>query len=449
MLKKYVLLDIENPNTRGNSLCAIAAVLVENDIVVDKRYTLINPEDRFDAINSRITGIDAKQVQDAPTLKGYWGEIHDWLKEYIIVGHNVAYDLSVLSRALKRYDIEPDKFRYICTLELSRKYMNAESCKLENLVNALGYEYMDHVALDDALAAGVLFKYIKSKTTLADEEIHTYSFIEKNIDKISERLMANLHSLSGIIQGILYEDEISQAKITRLKKWVEDNLQYKRYTLFAKIIDTLNVILEDNEVDYYDKMKLRCLVTKYNSSKLFSETTLGIQILQGIIEGISCEDELSERKIVKLKGWLAEHDYLTGVYPYDKLVNTVQDVIEDGIIDKKEKQEMLDAFQEFADPMSAHNNMGNDFTLENKTFCLTGEFLTIPKAEFARMLKERGAIEKNVVSSKLDYLFVGGMGSNAWKFGKIGGDIARALELQEKGCKVQIVAESDMERALL
>lgn len=449
MLKRYVLLDIENPNTRGNSICAIAVVLVENDEIVDKKYTLINPEDRFDAINSRITGIDIEQVQDAPTLKEYWGEIRELLKDHIIVGHNVAYDLSVLSRSLMRYEIAPEKFRYICTLELSRKYLEAESHKLDNLVKSLDHEHIDYMALNDALASGVLFKHIKGQHSLAEEEIHTYSFIEKNIEKISERLMANLHSLSGIIQGILYKEEISKVEIQRLRKWVEDNLQYKRYTLFTKIIDTLNVILDDNAIDEYDKMKLRCLVTKYNSSKLYSETNLGIQILQGIIEGISCDNQLSERKIIKLKEWLTEHDYLTGVYPYDKLVNTIQDVIEDGSIDKMEMQKLLEAFKEFADPMSAHNNMGNDFSLENKTFCLTGEFISTPKAEFSRILKERGAIEKSVVSSKLDYLFVGGMGSNAWKFGKIGGNIARALELQEKGCKVQIIAEADMERALL
>lgn len=449
MLKKYVLLNIENPNTRGNSICAIAVVVVENDEVVDKKYTLINPEDRFDAVNSRITGIDNEQVLDAPTLKEYWGEIQELLKENIIVGHNVAYDLSVLSRALMRYEIQPETFRYICTLELSRKYLEVVSCKLDNLVYALDYEHVDYVALDDALASGVLFKHIKDRHSLAEEEVHTYSFIEKNIEKISERLMANLHILSGVIQGILYKEEISKEEIRCLRKWVEDNLLYKRYTLFAKIIDTLNVILEDNVIDEYDKMKLRCLVTKYNSSKLYSETNLGMQILQGIIEGISCDSELSERKILKLKEWLTEHDYLTGVYPYDKLVNTIQDVIKDEVIDKKEVQELLDVFKEFADPMSAHNNMGNDFSLKNKTFCLTGEFISTPKEEFTRILKERGAVEKGVVSSKLDYLFVGGMGSNAWKFGKIGGDIARALELKEKGCKVQIIAEADMERALL
>lgn len=449
MFEKYVLLDVENPNTRGNSICAIAVVLVENDIVIDKKYSLINPEDRFDAINSKITGIEASQVRTAPTLKEYWGEIQELLKDNVIIGHNVAYDLAVLSRSLQRYDIEVENYRYGCTLEMSRKYIKADSYKLEHLLKDMGYEYEAHVALDDALAVGKLFQYIKSNNTISNEEIHTYSFVEKTIEKIDERLIANLHSLSGIIQGILFGDEVNKAEMLRLRKWVEENMLYKQYTLFAKIIDTLTVILEDDTVDLYDQMKLKCLVTKYASSKLYSETTLGIQILQGIIDGIACDDTISESEIIKLKGWLAEHDYLTGVYPYDKLVKTVQEVIEDGIIDEQEKLTLLEAFKEIVDPMSAHSYMGNDFTLENKTFCLTGEFMSAPRTVISKKLKEKGAIEKGGVTSKLDYLFVGGMGSNSWKFGLVGGKIAKALELQEKGSKVQIVSEADMERVML
>jgi len=41
------------------------------------------------------------------------------------------------------------------------------------------------------------------------------------------------------------------------------------------------------------------------------------------------------------------------------------------------------------------------------------------------------------------------MGSDAWKFGNFGGKIARALELQEKGAKVLIVAEEELEGVVM
>lgn len=449
MFEKYVLLDIKNPNTRGNSICAIAVVLVENDTVIDKKYTLINPEDGFDENNFEITGIDASQVQNAPTLKEYWNEIRDLLRENIIIGHNITYALAVLSRSLQRYDIEVTDYRYSCTLELSRKYMKADSYKLESLMKMLGHEYHAHTGLDDALFCGEVFKYIKSENELSVDVIHTHSFVGSTTEKRNECLIAKLHNLAGIIEGILADGEVNKAEMARLKKWVEDNLLYKCYILFAKIIDTLTVILDGKIVDSYEKLKLRSLVTKYSSSSIYCETITGIQILQGLVDGITCDGTIREVEVIRLKRWLADHDYLTGVYPYDKLVKTVNNISDDGKFDCRGKQILLEIFKEINDPMSAHSHLQNVFPLENKTFCLTGEFVSTSRNVLTKKLKEKGAIEKKGVSAKLDYLFVGGVDSDAWKFSNFGVKIARALELQEKGAKVLIVAEEELEGVVM
>lgn len=70
-MKDYVVLDLENPNVRGNSICAIGVIVVKNSRIIDRKYTLINPEDRFDRNNVAITGIDAGMVLDSPTLPLY------------------------------------------------------------------------------------------------------------------------------------------------------------------------------------------------------------------------------------------------------------------------------------------------------------------------------------------------------------------------------------------
>ena len=86
----------------------------------------------------------------------------------------------------------------------------------------------------------------------------------------------------------------------------------------------------------------------------------------------------------------------------------------------------------------------NTLDLEDKTFCLTGDFKTGTKSEIEKMLSAKGAVKKNSVSGKLDFLFVGGLGSEAWKYGNIGGKIAKAQELQEKGKNIQIISEDDL-----
>ena len=51
----------------------------------------------------------------------------------VIVGHNVIYDLSVISKTLKKYNIDVPKFNYICTKRLSQKYVRKQMLSLPNM----------------------------------------------------------------------------------------------------------------------------------------------------------------------------------------------------------------------------------------------------------------------------------------------------------------------------
>ena len=256
--------------------------------------------------------------------------------------------------------------------------------------------------------------------------------------------MTNINNLAGIIEGITADQTINEKEVHRLEQWLDENQVNKSYMLFNKIINEISLILEDNVIDLYEQIKLKNIVQAIRSSKMYNETTLGLQLLEGIVEGISCDDIINEEEIINLQKWLKEHDYLKGVYPFDKIYCMVENVLADGKLSEEEKEELAIAFKELYSPVSSHAEEGAQIELGGKTFCLSGEFSCASKSEVSKKLVEKGAIEKSGVSSKLDYLFVGGSGSAAWKFGKIGGKIAKAMELQEKGCKIQIVGEDEM-----
>ena len=440
-MNTYIILDLENPNTRGNSICEVAITVIKDNKIIEEKYTLINPEDRFDAINSQITGIYPNQVLDAPTLKEYWIEIKDILENNVIVGHNIMYDLSVLSKSLSRYDIPVPKFRYCCTLALSRKYMQSDSYHLENLCNDLGFTYKSHIASEDVHAAHYLFEYIKTHYAVTEHDICEYQKSEKLLEHVDERLVTNINNLVGIIEGITADQTINEKEVRRLQQWLDDNQINKSYMLFNKIINEISLILEDNVIDLYEQIKLKNIVQAIRSSKLYNETTLGLQLLEGIVEGISCDDIINEGEIINLQKWLKEHDYLKGVYPFDKIYCMIENVLADGKLSEEEKEELAIAFRELYSPVSLHAKGNTKIELAGKTYCLSGDFSCASKSEVNKKLVEIGAIEKSGVSSKLDYLFVGGSGSAAWKFGKIGGKIAKAMELQEKGSKVKIIEE--------
>lgn len=440
-MKNYVIMDLENPNARGNSICSIAIVVVKDNVIIDKKYSLINPEDRFDVKNSEITGITSNMVLQSPTLKEYWYEIKELLENNIIVGHNVLYDLSVLAKSLSRYNIEVPLFNYCCTLELSRKFLNLDSYKLTSISQFLNVNYNPHNALEDAVTTYYLFRYLSEHYNIDNLQAKQYEYEFTVKDNIDSKLSSNINSLYGIIKGINYDGIINQYEISLLNKWLDENVIYKQYSLFNKILTELRSILEDGIITEYEKIELLGLVNSIQSSSMYNETTLNLQILQGILEGIACDKKIVIEEIENLKIWLIKNDYLSGVYPYDKVLLIVNKVLEDGILTENEKEELALSFNEILNPVCSDNK---SIELNGKTFCLTGDFKNGTKSEIKQKLEKFGAIEKSGVSTKLNYLFVGGLGSDAWKYGNIGGKIAKAQELQEKGSLIQIIREEDL-----
>lgn len=82
--------------------------------------------------------------------------------------------------------------------------------------------------------------------------------------------------------------------------------------------------------------------------------------------------------------------------------------------------------------------------LSGKSVCLTGAFTTGSRSSVQKQIENLGAVVVKGVSSKTDYLIVGGSGSADWKFGNYGGKVQKALEYQEKGKNIKIVSEEDI-----
>lgn len=436
----YVVLDIENPNARGNSICALGLLIVKNGIIADKKYTLLNPEDRFDRTNSQITGLTESMVLNSPILKDFWPEISHILSSETIVGHNIKYDLSVLSKALYRYNIKVPAFKYICTLELSQNFISTQSYSLTNLMSQMGISYNAHNALEDAYAAYYLFKNLTNTFGVKNVLSNTYKYEYRLNNNLDSKLSSNINDLHGIIAGITYDGTVDNAEVQLLQKWFDNNVQYKEYALFHNILSELAIILEDGIVTSYEMNRLTTLVDSINHSKIYNDSTLRIQVLEGILKGISCNEQIADIEVVNLKSWLEYNDYLKGVYPYDKIVNAIEKILSDGIVTEEEIAYLSCEINEILNPIADCT----DLELNGKTFCLTGDFKSGTKAEIEKRISEKGGIKKTGVSGNLNYLFVGGLGSDAWKYGNIGGKIAKAQELQEKGKDIKIISEDDL-----
>lgn len=184
---------------------------------------------------------------------------------------------------------------------------------------------------------------------------------------------------------------------------------------------------------------------KSSTGLYFSQMTNGTRLLvrlTGIVEGIICDEAVNEKKITYLKNWLSQNTMLEGNYQYDFAVKTVNNALEMNEIDEAP---IIAALRSIVDPVGNQTD-SNDCIIDfsGKAVCLTGEFESGSRTEISNRLEQMGAVVNSAVLKSLDYLIVGGNGSHAWASGNYGTKVKKALELQRKGSKVQIVREADV-----
>ncbi len=120
----FVAIDFETANEKRNSPCSIGIVVVKDGKIVEKVHYLIKPKEmRFMPINIGIHGIRPHMVKDELEFDKIWEKIKGYFNNNLVIAHNASFDMSVLRSTLKLYNIKMPSFEYICTMKLSKKFL--------------------------------------------------------------------------------------------------------------------------------------------------------------------------------------------------------------------------------------------------------------------------------------------------------------------------------------
>ena len=151
---EFVAIDFETANnSEVGSICSIGAIKVRNSIIVDYYSTLINPQIEFSYYNSKVHGIHAGDVIDAPTFIQAYPSFRSFIGDNIIVAHNASYDIAVLERALFINDLPAEDFPYACSMCIAKNvFPNDPKHSLDALCEKLDIPLAHHNALSDAEA---------------------------------------------------------------------------------------------------------------------------------------------------------------------------------------------------------------------------------------------------------------------------------------------------------
>ena len=102
----FTAIDFETATGFPHSACAVGIVTVNDGIITDKFYSLIQPpENEYWYRNIQVHGIRPQDTMNEKTFDSLFPTIQKLLYGRKIVAHNEVFDRNVLQKTMKYYEI--------------------------------------------------------------------------------------------------------------------------------------------------------------------------------------------------------------------------------------------------------------------------------------------------------------------------------------------------------
>jgi DNA polymerase III epsilon subunit family exonuclease len=153
------IVDVETTGASaefGDRVVEIGIARVEGGQITCAYEQLINPQRHISAGVTALTGISDAMVADQPTFGQALPEVLRLMKDAVVVGHNVRFDLSFLQKEFRRSSLDLvvalNNAQVLDTVRIARKRFGRGGNGLQRLCRNLGYEpAVAHRALADVM----------------------------------------------------------------------------------------------------------------------------------------------------------------------------------------------------------------------------------------------------------------------------------------------------------
>lgn len=166
--QKLAFIDIETTGMRSfyDRIIEVGIIRVEDNIVTKTYHSLVNPQAHIPSEIEMMTGITAKDLENAPTFRQIKEEILETLVDSIFVAHNVRFDYSFIKNEFARENISYTS-KHFCTVRLSRLlYPKYRHHNLDALIERHGFSCGNrHRALEDATVIYNFYQKIQKEFT--------------------------------------------------------------------------------------------------------------------------------------------------------------------------------------------------------------------------------------------------------------------------------------------
>lgn len=236
--KNIVVFDVESTGTdvTEDEIIQIAAIkLDENGNIISSFEKLLKNHKPVGASESIHGFTDEKLQQEGEDKVEVLKSFQKYIQGSIIVGHNVQYDINILSSELMRYNLGKPSFQnFYDTLDIYRRfYPTLRNHKLETLSSIFETVHKpSHDAMDDIIATGeLLIRALKKdiiptalqRSTYMSNHLKSFSFIYEKLEHLfikAESLrpwelvaeIINSFNLKSIYTSTDGEDKISRLR---------------------------------------------------------------------------------------------------------------------------------------------------------------------------------------------------------------------------------------------
>ena len=159
-LHDFAAIDFEAANGEITSACSVGVVIVRNDEIVERFYSLIKPvPNYYDFFTTKVHHIKYKDTKDADTFPVVWYKVAHKVKGLPMVAHGKSFDERCLKALHEYYHIKYPEYKFYCTHLGSEKLVpEVENHKLQTVALHFGYDLAKnhHNAAADAEACAVI-----------------------------------------------------------------------------------------------------------------------------------------------------------------------------------------------------------------------------------------------------------------------------------------------------
>lgn len=278
------------------------------------------------------------------------------------------------------------------------------------------------------------------------------------------RLDKAINSLVGLIEGIAADSKVTTGELAFLDLWLQENGDLRSKHPYNELMPVIEEALRDRVLSEEERADILFVCEKLRSTEYFDAVTADMQRLHGFLAGAMADGIVTETELRTLSDWIADHDHLKSLWPYDEVESVVSTVLRDGKIDGDE-QKMLQAF--FSEFLALLDNrtittpqilegltltgvcaMCPEISFEGRTFCFTGASNRLSRKQFGEVVQRLGGQPSEGVTQKTNYLVIGAEGNPAWAYACYGRKVEKAVTLRKEGIRIVLVHENDFHDAV-